>query len=169
MADGKKSFIYHQTHSQRNQHQKICRGIIPITPHTSLQGEQLLESVYNKPRLKGLNTRILQRDHRSQALFNPVVRVPRRPLPPLLLYQLCLKSKIQRRDKPIPLSLRRPVKHTAILGPALLVWTRQNMPRLSTLPRAPHMRHRPLIDTRRLRRRKVTLDIHLLAWLIYDR
>ena len=168
MADGKKSFTYHQTHSQ-HLHQKICRGIIPITPRMRLQGEQLLESVYSKLRLKDLNTRMLQREHRSQALFNPVVQVPRRPLPPLLLYQLYLKSKIQRRDKPIPLGLQRPVKHTAILGPVLLVWTRQNMPPLSTLPRAPRMRHRPIIDTRPLRRPKETLDIHLLAWRIYDR
>ena len=168
MADGKKSFIYHQTQSQRNQPQKICRGIIPITPRMRLQGDQLLGSVYNKPRLKGLITPMLQREHRSQALCNPVVQVPRRPLPPLLLYQLYLKSKILRRDNPIPLGLRRPVKHTAILGPVLLVWTRQNMPPLLTLPRAPHMRHRPLIDTRHLRRPKVTLDIRLLAWRIYD-
>ena len=125
--------------------------------------------MFNKPHLKGLTTQTLRGVYHSQAPFNQAVQVPQRPLLRLLLYQLYLNSRIPPKSNPTHHDLRRPAKHTAILGPVLLVWIRPNTPLLSIPLRVPNTQHRLATDIRHLRQAKVTLDIHRLAWLIYDR
>lgn len=125
--------------------------------------------MFNKPRLKNLTTQTLQGEYHSQALYNQAVQVPQRPLLRLRPYQLCLKPRIPLKNNPIPHDPRQPAKHTAILGPVLLVWINQNTPLLSIPLRVPNTRHRLATDTRHLRQPKVTLDTHRSAWQIYDR
>ena len=160
MADGKKNFTYHQPQPLPNQYQKTCRGIIHINRRMTSQGVQLPGSTSNKPHLKILTTQTLQGEPHSQALCNQAVQVPQPPLLRLPLYQLYLKSRIPLKNNPIPHGRRPLANHTAILGPVLLAWIRQNTPLSSVLLRAPNMRHRPATDTRRLKQPKVTLHTH---------
>lgn len=160
MVDGKRSFIYHQTQPQSNQHQKIWHDIIHITRHKNCQVAPLLGSTFNRLPLMDLITQVLREEHHSQALYNLVVPVPQLPLLRLRPYQLYLKSRIPPKSNPTPHDLRRPAKLTAILGPVLLVWIKPNTSPLSTPLRVPNTRHRPAIDTRHLRQPKGTLDTH---------
>lgn len=162
MVGGKKSFIYHQTHPQSNQHQKICHGSIHIIRHMNLQVPQLLGSTFNRPHLKDLITHILREEHHSQALYNQAVLAPQLPLLHPRLSQLYLRFRIPPISNPTLHDLRRPAKHTAILGLVLLVWIRPNTFLLSTLPRVPNTRHRPATDTHHLKQFKATLDTHPL-------
>ena len=166
MADGKKSFTYHQTQPRVHQRRKICHGTIHITHHKILRGVQLLGLMFIKLRLKDLITQPLQEEHHSPVHYNQVVQVPLIPLLPLRQYQLYLKSRIPLKKHPTPRGLQRPVKHTATLAPVLLVWIRLNTSLLSIPLRVPSMRHRPAINTRHLRQPKATLHTHHSAWQI---
>ena len=166
MAAGKKSFTYHPTQLRFHRHQKICRGIIHITHLKNLWGVQLLELTFNKPRLKGLITRLLPEEHHSQVHCKQAVLGPQTQSLHLRQYQLYLKSTIPPKNHPTPPDLQRPVKHTATLAPVLLVWIKQNTSLLSIPLRVPSMRHRPAIDTRHLRQPRATQHTHRSAWQI---
>lgn len=163
MVDGRRSFIYHQTQPQSNQHQKIWQDIIHITRHRNRQVAPLPGSMFNKPPLMDLITQVLREEHHSQAPCNLVVPVPQLPLLRLRPYQLYLKSRIPPKSNPTPHDLRRPAKLTAILGRVLLVWIKPNTSPLLTPMRVPNMRHPPAIDTRHLRQPKGMLGTHRSA------
>lgn len=163
MVDGKRSFTYHQTQPQSNQHQKISHDIIHITRHKNLQVAPLLGSTFNRPPLMDQITQVLREGHHFQALYNLVVPVPQPLSLRLRPYQLYLKSRIPPKSHHTPHDLRRPAKVTAILGRVLLVWIKPNtFPSLTPL-RVPNMRHPLATGTRHLRQPKGTLGTHRSA------